>query len=345
MRWLKFGIVGIVFILALYAISMSFVAENKSFTMQKEINFPVEKVFPQFNNLQNFSRWNSFFVDNPNLSFDFFTPYEGQGSSMSYHTKKDNDLFGDFFIRYQNPNKTLRYQLFDGKTNNPYLIDVKFIPKGQATTIIWHFNTPKQPLLKRSLNLFSEDYFADNLDRSMKTLANILSNKVDKEQQRENMKFDSIMVENKESQLLLGVNVNSKNVKNLLFENIVLNHNKVSNFVKIDLGKKEDEFGEPVLITDADNFKDKEISYFYGIPLSKKVPVSDNNFSFRTINASKNLVMYYRGSFSGRISAIQDLISKAKGDTLKVGDLQQTFLEEPVDEKNAVIKFSLPVFR
>lgn len=345
MRWIKFGIFLIVLILGIYAVSMTFVAERKTFTFKKEVNYPIDKVFPQFNNLQNFSRWNVFFTENPNLSFDYFSPYEGQGSSMSYHDKKDEDFFGDLFIRYENPLKTLRYQLFEGKKNNPYLIDIKFIPEGEKTSMIWYFSTPKQPFLKRSLNLFNEDYIADNLDQSMKNLFNILSNKVDKDKERESLKFDSLMVENKEAQLLLGINVNSKNVKNMLFENIIMNHNKTLNFVTTDLGKREDEYGAPILITDADNFKDKEVSYFYGIPLSKKVPVSDNNFSFRTINASRNFVIYYRGNYEGRIKSIQQLLLKAKKDTLRNGDLQQTFLEEPADGKNTVLKLSLPVFR
>lgn len=344
MRWLKFSIIGALLILIIYALSMSFVAENKSFTVRKEINYPVEKVFPQFSNLQNFSRWISFFSENPNLSFDFFTPYEGQGSSMAYHDKKDDEFFGDLFIRYENPNKTLRYQLFEGKKNNPYAIDIKFIPSKNKTTIVWYIQTPKQPLLKRSLNLFSEDEIVNNLDKSMKNLFSVLSNKVDKDRQREGLKFDSIMVEKQESQLLLGINVNSKNLKDQWFDNIVLNHNKGFNYITKDLAKRDDEYGEPVLITNAANFKDKEISYYYGFPLSKKVPISDNNFSFRTINSSQNYIMYYRGSFEGRIKAIQQLMAKAKEDNMRYGDLQMTFIEEPMDGKNVVLKLSLPVF-
>ena len=113
----------------------------------------------------------------------------------------------------------------------------------------------------------------------------------------------------------------------------------------MDLGKKSDEYGEPILITDADGFKDKEISYFYGIPLSKRVGVSDNNFSFRTVNASENYVIYYRGTYEGRIKAIQELLSRAKKEEMRSGDLQQTFLEEPAENNKVIIKLSLPVFR
>ncbi len=179
----------------------------------------------------------------------------------------------------------------------------------------------------------------------MKNLFLNLGNKVDKEQLRSTLKFDSLMVEDEVGQLLLGINVSTKNDKKMLFKNIVINHNKVVNFVKMDLGKKNDEFGEPILVTDADGFKDKEISYFYGIPLSKRIGVSDNNFSFRTLNSSKNYVIYYKGTYEGSVKAIQELLQKAKKDTLRTGELQQTFLEEPNDENSVVIKLSLPVFR
>ena len=345
MRFFKFGILILLFLAAAYAVSMTFVDESKSFTLEKEINYPVDKVFPQFNNLQNFARWNAFFTENNNLSYQFFTPYEGKGSSMTYRDKKDDGYFGDLFIRYDNPNRTIRYQLFEGEKNNPYLIDIKFKPNQEKTTVIWYIHTPKQPLLKRSLNLLTEDFIADNIDKSMQNLFNILGNKVDQDKQRDNIKFDSLMVENQDSELLLGINVSTKNVKDALFKNIVMNHNKVLNYVKMDLGKRDDEYGAPVLITDADNFKDKEVSYFYGIPLSKKMGISDNNFSFRTLNASQNYVIYYQGNYAGRIKAIQQLLLKAKRDTMRTGDLQQTFLEEPVTDESAVLKLSLPVFR
>ena len=345
MRWLKFGIFIVLFFGAVYAISMSFVDENKNFTIEKEINYPIDKVYPQFNNLQNFTTWNAFFAENKNLSLQYYSPYEGKGSAMTFHDKKDDDIFGDVFIRYENPEKTLKYKLFEGKKSTPYAIDLKFIAENNKTKIIWYIHTPKQPFLKRSLNLISEDFWVDNIDKSMKNLYQLLGNKVDKEIERESLKFDTLIVEQQHNQLLLGINVTTKNVKDALFKNIVVNHNKVLNYVKMDLGKKEDEHGQPILITDADNFKDKEVSYFYGIPISKKEGITDNNFSFRTLNSSRYYVIFYKGNYAGRVKAIQQLLTKAKRDTMRIGDLQQTFLEEPSSDNNTVMKLSLPVFK
>ena len=323
---------------------MNFVDESKSFVHHSEVAYPVDKVFPQFNNLQNFTSWNDFFNGKKDISYSFFTPYEGIGSAMKFSDKK-NEEFGDMFIRYSNPNRTLRYQLFEGESENPYLIDVKFIPAGEKTKMVWNIHTPKRSYLERSLNLVAEDFFVENIDKSMKNLFALLGNKVDKDQQLASIKYDSVMVENREGGLILGVNVSTRNTKDILFKNVLMNHNKVLNFVKSDLAKKDDEFGMPVLLTNASNLKDKEISYFYGIPLSKRVAVSDNNFNFQTLNASKMYFIYYQGNYNNRIKNIQELLKKVKKDTLRNGQLYEEFLEEPTDIQDVKLKLSLPVFR
>lgn len=329
-----------------YALSMYyFVDESKNFQIEKEVDYPVDKVFSQFNNLQNFTRWNNFFTSSQSIDIDYYTPYEGKGSAISYMDQK-NDMDGEMFIRYENLNKTLRYQLFENKNENPTLVDVKFKPlSATKTKIIWYVHTPKLSVLKRVKNFWTEDRFADNIDKSMVNLKNVLGNKVEKDNQMASIKYDSLMVENEEDKLLLGINVSASNKKDALYKNIVMNYNKVYNFVTMDLGKKDDEFGYPVLLTDADNYKDKEVSYFLGIPLSKKIGVTDNNFSFRTINPTQNYIMYYKGTYAGRVKAIQQLIQKAKKDEMRYGDVRQTFIERPMEEQDVNMKLSLSVYK
>ena len=345
MRLYKFLIYIGIFLAVLYTLLMLFVEDSKSFTIEKEINYPVQKVFPQFNNLQNFTQWNEFFVSKEDFGYSYFTPYQGKGSSMTYQNLKDESDFGDVFIRYENPLSTLKLELFEGKRNNPYKIDVKFIPMKNKTKVIWFVHTPRLPFLKRSLNLFSKDYIADNIEQSMHNLSQLLGGKVDKEIQLSKIKYDTLMIENQKGMLLLGINVSTSNKKGNAIKSIELNHNKVVNFVSKDLGKKEDEFGTPVLITEATDFKNKEVSYYYGVALPKRIGVSDNNFSFRTINESRNYVIYYKGNYEGRTKVIGQLLQRAKQDSMRNGNLQEFFLETPDSKKEVKIKLSLPVFR
>jgi hypothetical protein len=346
MRFFKIIAVILVLLVGAYAASMYyFVDENKDFKIEKEVNYPLDKVFSQFNNLQHFTRWNNFFTSSQSIDIDYYTPYEGQGSAISYvDPKKDTD--GEMFIRYENPGKSLRYQLFEDRNENPTVVDVQFKPvSAEKTKITWNVHTPKLSVLRRVENFWTEDRFAENIDKSMINLKNVLGNKVEKDNQMASIKYDSLMVENEEDKLLLGINVSASNKKESLYKNIVMNYSKIYNYVTMDLGKKDDEFGFPVMITDADNYKDKEVSYFLGIPLSKKFGVTDNNFNFRTINPSQNYVMYYKGNYEGRIKAVQQLIQKAKKDEMRFGDIRQTFIERPVEGQEVNVKLSLSVFK
>jgi len=346
MRFIKIIAVIIVFLIGAYAASMYyFVDESKEFTIEKEIDYPLEKVYNQFNNLQNFTSWNNFFSSSKTIRIDYYAPYEGQGSAISYNDPESKDG-GEMFIRYENPYKTLRYQLFEDEDENPTLIDVKFTAvSAEKTKIKWYVHTPKLPLLSRAQNFWTEDRFSDNINKSMLNLKNVLGNKVEKDNQLAAIKYDSLMVEKEEAQIILGVNVSASNKKDALYRNIIMNYNKVNNFVTMDLGKKNDEVGYPVLITDADNYKDKEVSYFFGIPVSKKVGISDNNFSFRSVSPTENYVMYYKGTYAGRIKAIQQLMQKAKKEEMRYGDVYQVFIEPPLEGKEVNMKLSLVVYR
>jgi len=346
MRFFKILAVIIVFVVGAYASSMYFfVEENKNFQIEKEIDYPLDKVFSQFNNLQHFTRWNNFFTSSKNIDIDYYTPYEGKGSSISYVDTK-NDRGGEMFIRYENPNKTLKYQLFEGKNENPTLVDVKFKALSPGRTqITWYVHTPKLSVLRRVENFWTEDRFAENIDKSMANLKNVLGNKVEKDNQMAAIKYDSLMIEKEEEKIVLGINISTSNKKDALYKNVVMNYNKVYNYTTMDLGKKDDEFGYPILITDADNYKDKEVSYFIGIPLSKKIGITDNNFSFRTINPAQDYIIYYKGPYAGRIKAIQQLIQKAQKDEMRFGDIRQTFLERPMEDQNVNMKLSLSVYK
>lgn len=346
MRLLKFSALLILLLMGAYTASMYFfVDENKDFTIERDVNYPLEKIYSQFDNLQNFTRWNNFYSNSKTIKIDYYSPYEGEGSAISY---KDplQDSEGEMFIRFASKNKGLRYQLFENNNENPTVIDVKFKKVSETQTHIkWVVHTPKLPVWTRVKNFWSEDKFTENINKSMVNLKNVLGNKVEKDNQLAAIKYDSIMIEKDESQMLLGINVSASNKKDALYRNLVMNYNKVYNFVTIDLGKKEDEFGFPIMISDPDNFKDKELSYFVGIPLSKKEVVTDNNFSFRTVNAAEKYIIYYRGNFDGVTRAVKQLMEKAKKDEMRYGDVLHTFIEPPVENQEVNIKISLSVFK
>ena len=347
MRWFRIILFLLVLLASGYtAVMYYFFEEKNSFVVEKEIDFPVDKVFPQFDDLQNFTRWNDYFLSDKDYRYRYFLPYEGEGSSMSYSHTKDKSKYGEVFIRKVKENKSISYELYQERKKVPYKIDVSFYPKGEKTKVVWRVNTPKYPLLLRfkASGAEMENYLTNNVNVSAKNLTNLLSGKVAKEVMFSQIKYDSIMIEEQDERLFLGVNVSTSNKKGALFKNIVTNHNRVFSYVTKDLAKREDEFGEPVLFTEAGELKNKEVSYFYGVPLSKKVNVLDNNFAFRTIKKSKYYSVYYKGRYEQRTKAIAKLLDKIRKDLLQNGKLEELFVEAPYNENEVVLKLSFPVY-
>ena len=118
MRWFTVFIVVAVILLGAYGFATNNIEEGETYSVQKTIDFPVDKVYPQFNNLQNYARWNSRFAENPDMSVVFFAPYEGLNSAMKFSDPKSEEI-GEMFVRYAKPNSTVKYQILKNERFNP----------------------------------------------------------------------------------------------------------------------------------------------------------------------------------------------------------------------------------
>lgn len=346
MRWIKFILFVVVLLVGTYVASMYyFVEESKVYKEQKTINYPLDKVYTQFSDLQNFTEWNGYFSQTKNWFINYYTPYEGKGASISYTNKKSGEQ-GEIYIRDAVKYRRLKLHLFENNSQRPIVVDIKFKALSpQQTEVTWIATTPKLSVWERTSNLFSDDSFVTTMGKSIASLSTMLGNKIDKDLQKANIKYDSIFIDRREGALLLGVNASTKNDKHNLVKNIMMNQNKVINFLKMDLMKKEDEFGIPTLIMGADGHKAKEISYYIGAAVKNREAVRDNNFTFKTINPSQLYSIYYKGDFNQRVKSIQQLLQKAKHDTMRHNDIEIQFIEPLEEGKDCVIKISLPVYR
>lgn len=339
-----FAIIGFI-IAAVYVWLTRTYEEEKVFVVEKEIPYPIEKVFPQFENLQNFTKWNTQFILDKKYKYTYFQPYEGEGSAISFRNPKNENDFGQIYIRSLKINKAIQYEFYKKNDKMPYIIKVSFLPKGEKTKLTWNIEVPKITLMDSFLDLVTDEDIEYNIGQSMKGLINLLSGKIEKDVMISQIKYDSIMIEEQEERLLLGLNVSTNNQKGNLFKNINLNHNKLISFLEKDLSKSDDEFGLPILLTEAGSLKNKEISYFYGVPLPKEEKISDHNFIFRKQNKAKIYTIYYKGKYENRRRSIENLANRIKKDSLKNGMLEELFVEEPNEEKDVILKISLPVYK
>ena len=175
----------------------------------------------------------------------------------------------------------------------------------------------------------------------MKNLNSLLGGKIDREIILSNINYDTLMVETQKAQILIGVAANTMNKSKEVFSNVVINHNKVVNFVEKDLEKKPDEYGLPMIVYNPSALKDKEFSYFYGVPVPARMRVNDNNFIFRDYTQQKVYVKYFKGPYHTRERAISEISKQISGDSLQVSQIFETVLQEPQKDSDAVLKISV----
>ncbi len=341
MRWIKIIFYTAIVLLTVYAVSMLFVDESKTYDFTEDLPFPIGKVSDNFENMQHFSEWKQLTEDDHDLSYTFYSPYRGTGSSLHFVNRKDSLINGDVFLRYANPPYTFKYQIFSGRGESPYTIDIKLQKKSDALTrVFWKLSTPKQPLLRRSAAFFSDDEIRENFDHSMSRLRAVLSGKVDRENMLGNIQYDSVVVEQQPERLLLGLNSSAAGKKEILGRSVELTYAKLHNFLTKDLGRKESEFGETEMITALENFRENHVSYFLGVAVKDRQPLNDNSFTYRNLPASRALVIYYKGNYAGMINKVELLARHAKDNGYRPRELVQTFLTDPGND-DTIIKLSL----
>lgn len=346
MRWIKYII--LLFVIGVggyFALLSTAKEQQRHFVIEQEVAYPLEKVFPQFENFQNFTRWSGQFSGEERYAFRYFEPYEGVGSAMSYQNIKDKNDAGDLFIRAIKLNKSIKYDVYKKGDAKAYKVEVKFQPNGEKTKLIWNIETPVVASVLQMIEIVSEEDLRKEISQGMKNLTGLLLGKVDQEVLLGKIKYDSIFVEDRERKLLLGMNVSTNNKRGMLYKNIGINHHKVINLVSKDLAKRDDEFGLPMLITEVGGLKAKDISYFYGVPVSKQESVADNNFVFRTLEKSKVYSIYYKGNYDQRQRSVERLLKEIKKDSLQSGLLEETFIQPPMEGQEAVLKISLEAKR
>jgi effector-binding domain-containing protein len=353
MRFFKISFYTALFLFVAYAVGMMFVEENKSVVLKNEIKHPISKVFPQFEALQNLSQWHQFLFDEQS-SYTYFQPYQGPNSSMSFRLKTDSSQVGECYVRAVKPLKKMVYEVYINKNHQPYHIEVDFkaLPN-QHTQLTWRVANPKLGYFMRVKNLWSEFSIEEDLNKGLANLNKILGGKMDKEAMLSAIKYDTLMVEQQPAQILIGLSASVQHKKDELQKSIQMNEAKLKTFLTKDLSKKEDEFGQTMVIYEATDdvvtqvkrkrVTSKNYSYFMGAAVKQKFGISDNNFTYRESPVGKNLVIYFQGDYSNKAAYASKLYQKAKKDTLKVGPMKELFIKSPSGQNEAIVKLMLPI--
>lgn len=329
------------FIIGGYFVFNFYTKEEKfSVKVEKEIDAPVDDVFLQFDNFQNFTHWNALFSTKNKTKINYFLPIEGENSSISFfNSKKDN---GEIYIRESKKNNYIKYQFFHSQNKRPLDILVKFKVLSQTKTkITWIISGKQNVNFQNIIDNFTAQDFIQNINNSLTNLKHNLTNQTNVHRKIDQIKLDSIFIENIPNETLLGVNYENFDKRDDLLMGIIHNYNKIHNLISLDY--KDDSFSIATLIIKTNSIKQDEVSYFIGFPVSEKQNLSNNVLIFRELNGGKAYSIYYKGKYKYKQMSIDKLKSKVKADGLEINQLREVFMEAPEENRDVLMKFSAKV--
>ncbi|PIE50998.1 MAG: hypothetical protein CSA38_00575 [Flavobacteriales bacterium] len=342
MNWTKKLLIILLLIVIGFAFAKFYIIEDaQKVQVDKNYAFPLEEIFSQYNDLQKFVRWNEDELSEKDLFINYYQPYQGVGSSMSYRNKK-GDIKGELSIIEQKENY-IQYQYFKGN-QEPLYVKVLFSAETEnSTKVTYLVEKPAKTILNKIEDYWKEEPTFFILDKQVDGLEQLLSNRIEKEKIFTNITYDSIMLDDRKEEILLGKHFSVMNSGNMFQKSVQDNIDQLQQYIRVSLNKKEDEYGFPKMIMNPNQMKNKQISYYLGIPLSSSVKLNDKLYGFRTLERSKAFSVYVKGNVPNIYNSVKPLTNKAKKDSLLYNKAEYIFLSAPKTEEEVKLKIILPV--
>lgn len=313
--------------------------EPQIITLQKNIDLPIDKVFPHFDHLQKLNNWSVFFSEKDFPSMVYYSPYEGLNASSTLFSK-DKKRQIELSIKKRKAHQHIQYQIIESNNKKPILLDVHFKPVGNGTQLNYKMTIPPTNAIFQDELFDNESDFQQKVNQSMAQLKNFVENKIQKENQLGKIQFDSIEVEKLEATNYIGISSSSKNNKNDWTKNLEKNSTKLENFITLDMGIKADDMGYTTLFY-APKSTMKEQQYFLGISVNQLQPIKDASFSVQHKPASHALIAYYKGDWEGRVKVQQNLLQKADKENKTMHYFALVFLKKPQKDQPILVKMIL----
>ncbi|MGM5631058.1 hypothetical protein O2K51_09160 [Apibacter raozihei] len=155
----------------------SFLPKNINFQVSREYNNPISEVFLEFNDLENYGVWGTMVSeDSINTRINYFAPYKGEGSSLTWSNKKDTNIGkGEYKILKSKINKYIQSQIIFVETAVICIEDIYFKPVDGSTQVTVNLKTEDFSYFNRIFAYLYAERLQDNLEESLARLEKKLS--------------------------------------------------------------------------------------------------------------------------------------------------------------------------
>lgn len=155
----------------------AFLPKNIELKVSREFNNPISEVFLEFNNMENYGSWAPLIsTDSLNTHINYIYPYKGQGSSLTWVNKKNDEIGkGEYKILKSVINKYIKAQIIFDHIGVIYFQDINFKSEEGNTQVYLQLKSEDFSYFNRIFAYFYSQSLETELEKGLAKLASKLS--------------------------------------------------------------------------------------------------------------------------------------------------------------------------
>ncbi|MDR1876744.1 MAG: hypothetical protein LBQ84_03890 [Flavobacteriaceae bacterium] len=154
-----------------------FLPKNIEIHISRDFDNPISEVFLEFNDMENYGTWGILIgEDSINTRINYFSPYKGEGSSLTWKNKKDDNIGeGEYKILKSKINQYIQSQIIFVEARIVCMEDIYFKSEGGGTRVSIRLKTEDFSYFNRIFAYLYARKLEENLENSLQKLTDILS--------------------------------------------------------------------------------------------------------------------------------------------------------------------------
>lgn len=300
---------------------------------EKEIEMPIGVVFEEFNNLNQFSKWETLTESDSLDKKEFYAPYRGQGAG--YKWSKDTIVKGEFTIIKSTPEKLVEYEVEGFKLGDKSLMKAELTAlSDNKTKVIWSIHSEEIGYFSRYFSYFTTSKLTEKLANGLNKLSESIKGQILTQEEAGDMKPNQIRVEKFEGQKLITVlnqtSLDQDEIKTASEESFGLLYSYLTDHLKV----KQSDISNPISYYEYYDEGSKKAKFHCGYGIKESVKLGEG-MQLYSIPAYETLVYLHKGSYSTLSTAIQKMKDYAKINQLI---LSNSYWEEYLNDPEIVKK-------
>ena len=283
----------ILLILAILIIPI-FLPKKITATAEKEISKPVEVVFEEFTNLNEYSKWNPWTSQDSLAKIEISMPYRGEGAGFKWSTE---NLEGDMIISKANPNSKIQYELTGFELGGNSIMTAEFQPQNEnKTKVKWQIESEEMGYFNRYFIYFKSKSLSEKLMEGLNNLESFLKDIVLTEAQAGDLKAGEIRIVKFEGLKLITVqndtSLESDEMTTATEESFGLLFSYLTDYLKVP----QSQIGYPVSYYTLVDSIGNRAKFRCGYPITESVQTGEG-MELMSLPATETLVALHKGSY------------------------------------------------